>query len=107
MPRFPLLMAQADEIFVTADSVSMLSEAVQTGKPVGMVPITLSPKGKRLIGEQGERPSGRRDLRRIWQSLREQQLVGTIDRPIAGESHLSAARQAVDAVRRLMEPGRQ
>ena len=102
MPGFPLLMADADEIFVTADSVSMLSEAVQTGKPVGMVPISLSPKGKRLIGEDGSQPSGRRDLRRIWQTLQDSRLVGTVERPAVGADRISALDQAVSAVRQLM-----
>lgn len=106
MPRFPLLMADADEIFVTADSISMLSEAVQTGKPVGMVPISLSAKGKRLIGDGGSRPSGRRDLRRVWQALRESGLVGTLEQPLAGTSRISALDQAVSAVRHLLEGGR-
>ncbi len=106
MPRFPLLMADADEIFVTADSVSMLSEAVQTGKPVGMVPITLSPRGKRLIGAHGEKPSARRDLRRIWQALRDQELVGTIEHPIAGPRQLSSVAQAAEAVGRLLQADR-
>ncbi|MCY7280664.1 MAG: mitochondrial fission ELM1 family protein, partial [Sphingomonas bacterium] len=38
-PRFAVLMAAADEILVTGDSVSMLSEAVLTGKPVALIPI--------------------------------------------------------------------
>lgn len=103
MPRFPLLMADADEIFVTADSVSMLSEAVQTGKPVGLVPISLSPKGQRLIGEDGSRPSGRRDLRRIWQSLTDQGLVGTVRQPVSGKWQASALQQAVASVQQLLE----
>jgi uncharacterized protein len=103
MPRFSLLMADADEIFVTADSVSMLSEAIQTGKPVGMVPISLSAKGRRMIGEDGADPSGRRDLRRIWQALTENSLVGTVDEPVAGGGEIVALDRAVDAVRRLLE----
>lgn len=103
MPRFPLLLSDADEIFVTADSVSMLSEAIQTGKPVGMIPISLSPKGKRLIGPDGGRPSGRRDLRRVWDALNEQGLVGTVDRPVAASRQVDSLGQAVDAVRRLVQ----
>lgn len=105
MPRFALLMADADEIFVTADSVSMLSEAVQTGKPVGMVPITLSAKGRRLIGEEGSRPSERRDLRRIWQALQERGLVGTVEQPAASTDRISALDEAVAAVHALMREG--
>ncbi len=103
MPRFSLLMADADEIFVTADSVSMLSEAVQTGKPVGMVPISLSANGKRLIGDDGGKPSGRRDLRRIWQALTERGLVGTVENPASGGGRIGALDQAVEAVHRLLQ----
>lgn len=103
MPRFATLMAQADEIFVTADSVSMLSEAIQTGKPVGMVPISLSAKGRRLIGPDGSSPSGRRDLRRIWQALLDHKLVGSVEQPVAGATQMSAVGEAVGAVRKLME----
>ena len=102
MPRFALLMADADEIFVTADSVSMLSEAVQTGKPVGMLPITLSAKGRRLIGEDGSRPSGRRDLRRIWHALQDRGLVGTVEQPAASADRISALDEAVGAVHSLL-----
>ncbi len=105
-PGFALLMADADQLFVTADSVSMLSEAIQTGKRVGMVPIILSAKGKRLLGE-GETPRrGRRDLRRIWTTLRERGLVGTVECPSSGEAMLSSLDQAVAAVRNLIEEGR-
>lgn len=100
-PRFSLLMSDADEIFVTADSVSMLSEAIQTGKPVGMVPISLSAKGRRMIGEDGGNPSGRRDLRRIWRALAESGLVGTVEEPVAGRREIVSLDLAVDAVRRL------
>lgn len=102
LPRFPLLMADADEIFVTADSISMISEAIQTGKPVGLAPISLAPRGRRLIGPDGSLPSGRRDLRRVWQSLTEDGLVGTIEEPVRANRRLTALDQAVDAVRRLM-----
>lgn len=103
MPRFPLLMADADELFVTADSISMLSEAIQTGKPVGMVPIQLSPRGRRLLGEDGAEPRGRRDLRRIWQTLQEQGFVGTVQNPSTGGTALRSLDLAVAAVNRLLE----
>jgi len=103
MPRFSLLMANADEIFVTADSVSMLSEAIQTGKPVGMVPISLSAKGRQMIGEDGASPNGRRDLRRIWQALTDNGLIGTVEEPVAGGGEVATLDRAVDAVLRLLQ----
>jgi hypothetical protein len=102
-PRFSLLMSDADEIFVTADSVSMLSEAIQTSKPVGMVPISLSSKGRRMIGKDGGSPSGRRDLRRIWEALAENGLVGTVEEPAAGDGQIVALDLAVAAVRRALQ----
>lgn len=109
MPRFALLMADADEIFVTADSVAMLSEAINTGKPVGMVPLTLSPKGaKVLAGDQPKRHGwgyGRRDLRRIWDQLSEDGLVGTVEQPAAGHLVVDSVEIAASAVRKLMNGG--
>ena len=85
-PRFPVLLNQADEIFVTGDSVSMLSEAILTGKPVGLVPIEQDDKGRRQLGDapQAAGPDARRrDLRRFWDYLRGEKLIGTVDRPLA------------------------
>ena len=45
LPRFPALLSRCDEIYVTADSVSMLAEAILTGKPVAMIPIARTWKG--------------------------------------------------------------
>ena len=102
--RFASLMHDADEIFVTADSISMLSEAIQTGKPVGMVPIALTDKGEQRLGEQaGVRPHRNRDLRQIWNYLEEQGLVGTVSEPRAGNWDRAAVTKAAEAVRRLIE----
>jgi mitochondrial fission protein ELM1 len=87
-PRFPVLLNSADEIFVTGDSVSMLSEAILAGKPVGLVPIDQDEKGRRKLGEAPQEvgpDARRRDLRRFWDYLRERQLVGTVDQPLAAE----------------------
>jgi mitochondrial fission protein ELM1 len=82
-PRFAVLLADADECFVTADSVSMLSEAILARKPVGMVPVELTSAGRWRLGERiGE---GHRDLRRFWRRLEEEGLVGTVDAPRRGE----------------------
>ena len=97
-PRFPVLLADADEIHVTGDSVAMLSEAVLSGKPVGIVPIELSAQGRRVLGRD---PRGNRDLRRFWASLRDRGLAGTIDHPVAGQLADPAA-TAADAVKALL-----
>ena len=101
--RFATLMHDADEIFVTADSISMLSEAIQTGKPVGMIPIVLTDKGKSRLGASpGEKRHRNRDLRHIWDYLQAEGLVGTVDEPRAGDWNDGAVLQAAAAVRALI-----
>jgi mitochondrial fission protein ELM1 len=103
-PRFAVLLDQADEIFVTGDSVSMLSEAILTRKPVGLVPIEQDDKGRRKLGDapQNAGPDARRrDLRRFWDYLRDEQLVGTIDQPIAARVE-NPVDTAARAVRKLL-----
>jgi mitochondrial fission protein ELM1 len=98
--RFPVLLADGDEHFVTGDSISMMSEAILTGKPVGLIPIQLSTKGKRVLDKGGD-GSPRRDLRRFWEHLQSQGLIGTVDEPKAG-SVADPAKTAADAVRNLL-----
>lgn len=84
-PRFQILMQDADELFPTGDSVSMISESVITGKPVGIVRphgrissrLVLGPESRMAINPF-------RDLRRFWTYLRRQGLAGTIEEPVAG-----------------------
>lgn len=99
-PRFPVLLDQADEIYVTGDSVSMLSEAILTGKPVGLVPIEQDEKGRRKLGDapQDSGPDARRrDLRRFWNYLQDENLIGSVERPVAArvENPVDTAAQAV------------
>jgi mitochondrial fission protein ELM1 len=86
VPRYVTLLDDADEIHVTADSVSMLSEAVFTGKPVGMIPIQLSGRGRwhYRLSEAGLLRPPFRDLRKVWDRLSSDGLIGTIDAPVAG-----------------------
>ena len=101
--RFASLIHDADEIFVTADSISMLSEAIQTGKPVGMVPIQLTGKGRKRLGDEaGDTFHRNRDLRNIWEYLKREGLVGTVSEPKAGEFNGEPVRKAADAVRKLI-----
>ena len=102
-PRFPVLLDAADEIFVTGDSISMLSEAILTGKPVGLVPIEQDDKGRKKLGDEPQDmgpDARRRDLRRFWNFLRDQQLIGTVERPIAAkvENPVETAAKAVRAL---------
>ena len=94
-PRFAVLLNDADECFVTADSVSMLSEAILSGKPVGLVPLEMSLAGRLRLG--GDARGGHRDLRRFWRRLEQGGLVGTVDAPRRGkvESPTDTATRAV------------
>lgn len=105
-PRFAVLMDAADEIFVTGDSVSMLSEAVLTGKPVALIPIVQDEKGRRALGLE-PRETGpnarRRDLRRFWNHLIDEGMIGTSeDGPKRAATIPNPNRIAADAVRRLL-----
>lgn len=99
--RFPVLLADADEHFVTADSVSMISEAIMTGKPVGLVPVELDEEGQRELGRERGFSSTYRDLRRFWSGLDERGLAGTVERPVTGPVE-EPVDIAVAAVRRLL-----
>src|SRR3954469_14042710 len=80
-PRYNALLSAADEIHVTGDSVSMLSEAVVSGKPVGLIPLELNAIGK--IVWTAEVVRGRkfriRDLTKFWNDLTADGLVGTVE----------------------------
>ena len=101
-PSFPTLLAQCDEIYVTADSVSMLSEAVLTGKPTGMIPIKRSLRGI-LSHALWEMPRGKAlfpDFNNFWAMLRRNRLIGNVCSPVGAEVGDTVDR-AADAVRAL------
>lgn len=98
--RYPVLLADADEHYVTADSVSMISEAVLTGKPVGLIPVDLDEEGERALGTNGFSTS-KRDVRRFWAKLQSKGLVGTTDEPKAGTVE-DPVETAVATVRELL-----
>ncbi len=105
-PAYPALIDAADEIFVTADSVAMVADAVTTGKPVGLVPIAKTGLGEFVMSVMDRvRPGQRlypRDLRFFWAALEKEGFAGTLERPKACNppdyAHLIAER-----VRRLLE----
>ncbi len=86
VPRYGTLLRDADEIYVTADSVSMLSEAVSTGKPVGMIPVPISRRGRwhYRLSDAGLLKPPVRDLRKVRDRLVDDKLIGTIEAPVAG-----------------------
>ena len=105
-PRFGTLLRECDEIYVTADSVSMISEAVLSGKPTGLIPIKRSLRG-RIVDAVYERPFGKAtfpDFRNFWRVLEDEGLAGTIDLPVKSQVCDTVAR-AADAVRSLVDPG--
>jgi len=105
-PRFGTLLRHCDEIYVTADSVSMLAEAILSGKPVGMIPIKRSFRGlvtKWLF----ELPFRRRTLpnfQHFWALLKRHNVVGTVELPVASQV-CDTVERAADAVRSLWAPG--
>lgn len=102
-PRYPALLGDADEIYVTADSVSMISDAVAMHKPVGLVLPEKSPVGRLLYGLSGL--FGRvpvRDVQSFWETVQEQRLAGTIARPVRGKLEADSLALAVAAIRKLI-----
>ena len=102
-PRFATLLEAADEIHVTADSVSMISEAILTGKAVGMIPIARSTRGRlnRRLRRIGVAPRLIPDFPRFWQMLANEHMVGNVDSPVAAKAEDSVI-IAGAAVRRLL-----
>jgi uncharacterized protein len=104
-PRYTALLSAADEMYVTGDSVSMLSEAVVSGKPVGLIPLDPNPIGRfiRAVEDlRGER-FRIRDLTRFWDDLRGRGLVGTVELPRCGTLDGDALETACAAVNAALE----
>lgn len=105
-PAYPALIESADEIYVTADSVAMVADAVNTHKPVGIVPIAKSALGRVVMAMSDRvRPGKRlypRDLRFFWASLKAHGFAGTIDEPRASEPP-DFTTEIAARVRRLLE----
>jgi len=104
-PAYPALIEASDEIFVTADSVAMVADAVTTRKPVGLIPIEKSALGRVVMAVMDRlRPGNRlypRDLRFFWTALRQQELGGTLEEPKASAPPDYSA-EVADRVRRLL-----
>ncbi len=103
MPRFGVLLGNADEVYVSGDSISMLSEAIMTGKPVGMIPALEAPRGPTSWLKEWARArrGAHRDLRRTWAAMRNAGLIGTVDAPLQGPP-LDPLAEAAEAVKALM-----
>ena len=105
-PAYPALIESADEIHVTADSVAMVADAVNTRKPVGIVPIARSALGRAVMAVTDRvRPGKRlypRDLRFFWEALRREGFGGTLEEPRASNPPDYSA-EVAERVRRLLE----
>jgi uncharacterized protein len=106
-PRYAALLQSADEIHVTGDSVSMLSDAVATRKPVGLIPLEPNATARfvKFVGELRGQPFRMRDLRKFWSDLESRGLVGTIENPCCAALDVSPVDIAVTAVRAALERG--
>lgn len=105
-PAYAALIEASDEIYVTADSVAMIADAVMTRKPVGIIPIAESSLGRAVMSVTDLiRPDKRlypRDLRFFWASLRGHGFGGTIDAPRASDPPDFTA-EIAERVRRLLK----
>jgi mitochondrial fission protein ELM1 len=72
-PAYSSLLEIADQIRVTADSVSMVSDAIWTGKPIALVPVVKSTAGRLYFALMDKLRPGRpvypQDLRFFWSAL--------------------------------------
>ena len=102
-PRYPVLLADADEIYVTGDSVSMISDAIATGKPVGIIRPTKTLMGSFLYSLA--RAIGRtvpvRDIERFMNSVLDHEAAGTVEKPSAAALQTDSLARAVAAIRQL------
>jgi hypothetical protein len=101
-PRFSVLLADSEQLFPTADSISMISESVVTGKPVGIVPVQMNWIGRLALGPSVIESSPKRDLRRFWNHLIAEKLAGWMDAPVRSGAPNPVAAAACE-VRRLLE----
>jgi hypothetical protein len=104
-PSYGTLLSTAAEIHVTGDSVSMLSDAVMSGKPVGLIPLEPNRIAGlvRILGVIRGKPLRMRDLGKFWDDLRSRGVVGTIDQPLRGSLELSPMETAVAAIQAVLE----
>lgn len=105
-PGYAALIDAADQIYVTADSVAMIADAVMTGKPVGIIPVAKSRLGKAAMALSDRlRPGKRlrpRDLRFFWAALAEHGYGGMLEEPRASEPPDYTA-EIADRVRQLLK----
>ncbi len=102
-PRYPVLLHDADEIAVTADSVAMVSDSIAAQKPVGLVEPRQTAAGRFFYGlERLGFDVPVRDIRRFWQSVRSRHLAGTVANPVVARLRSDPLATAVTAIREVL-----
>jgi hypothetical protein len=117
---YPMLLADADRFIVTGDSVSMLADAVATGKPVALFPGRHRPSLVHRVRQAMEvlgplhrwaheaglvtRPRRPEDVHRALLARGEVTLLGSDDRPPSAPSG-DALAGVVERIRRMMGVG--
>ena len=86
-PAYSSLLGAADSIRVTADSVSMISDAIWTGKPLAIVPVTNSTAGALYMSSMSALLPGRpvypQDLRFFWNEIAQIGVTEELNMPSA------------------------
>jgi mitochondrial fission protein ELM1 len=83
---YDAVLSTARRFFVTGDSVAMLSDAIATGKPVGLVPPRADALGRaRLAASRAWIGSGgtgwERDIEAFWSEAEAGGLLGSLEQP--------------------------
>lgn len=98
LPAYRSLLFAADSMRVTADSVSMISDAIWARKPLALVPILMSAAGRTVFAMHDRvRPGSRvypQDLRFFWKALGEIGISETLALPTTSTSEVIAAVEA-------------
>ena len=107
-PAYASLLAGADCIRITADSVAMISDAIWTGKPVALVPIAINRLGRLAVTLWNRLLPGKRvypnDLRFFWNSLAK---LGITERLSIPKTSTSREMRAIfDRIRPILETPR-
>jgi hypothetical protein len=103
-PRYPVLLDDADEVHVTADSAAMTSDAIASGKPVGLILPQKTASGRLFyrLAEAGRKVPVR-DIRQFWRGVLERGLAGTVDRPRSADPGFDPLLEAVTAVKAILD----
>jgi len=106
-PSYASLLAIADSIRVTAESVAMVSDSIWTGKPMALVPVRKKLLGAALMSVMDRLRPGHRaypqDLRFFWRAIAGLGVGERLARPtLSGEEQL---RQVVKRVQALADIG--